>query len=67
VAHVLGNHIEQTRTAYLDYPVGTVYQPNEHELAMSRGDLLELMDALFSMPGPARLALRDFTIWPATH
>ncbi len=67
VAHVLGNHIEQTRTAYLDYPVGTVYQPNEHALAMSRGDLLELMDALSSMKTPARLALRDFTIWPDIH
>lgn len=65
VAHILGNHIEQTRIAYLDYPVGTVYQPNEHALAMSRGDLLELNDALLSLHSPARYALRDFTIWPS--
>jgi hydroxyacylglutathione hydrolase len=26
VTHLLGNHIEQTRTAYLDYPVGTIYR-----------------------------------------
>ncbi len=32
VAHILGNHIEQTSTPFLDYPVGTMYQPNEHEL-----------------------------------
>jgi hydroxyacylglutathione hydrolase len=64
VAHVLGNHIEQSRTAYLDYPVGTIYQPNEHSLAMSRGDLLELMDALSSLHEPTRLAMRDFSIWP---
>jgi hydroxyacylglutathione hydrolase len=66
VAEVLGNHIEETRTPYLDYPVGTMYQPNEHELQLSRGSLLELEDALISLRGkPARLALRDFTIWPS--
>ena len=65
VAHILGNHIEQTNTPFLDYPVGTIYQPNEHELALSRGSLLELEDALVSMHGtPRRLALRDLTIWP---
>ena len=66
VAHILGNHIEQTRTPYLNYPIGTIYQPDEHELALSRGSLLELEAALVSLHGqPARLALRDFTIWPA--
>jgi glyoxylase-like metal-dependent hydrolase (beta-lactamase superfamily II) len=65
VAHILGNHIEQTSTPYLDYPVGTMYQPNEHELALSRGSLLELEDALLSMHGtPKRLALRDLSVWP---
>jgi glyoxylase-like metal-dependent hydrolase (beta-lactamase superfamily II) len=66
VAHILGNHIEETHTPYLDYSVGTIYQPDEHELALSRGSLLELEDGLSSMQGnPERLALRDFTIWPA--
>ncbi len=65
VAHILGNHIEQTSTPFLDYPIGTIYQPNEHELALSRGSLLELEDALVSMHGtPKRLALRDLTVWP---
>jgi glyoxylase-like metal-dependent hydrolase (beta-lactamase superfamily II) len=65
VAHILGNHIEETRTPYLDYPIGTMYQPNEHELSLSRGALLELREALVSLHGkPARLALRDFSIWP---
>jgi hydroxyacylglutathione hydrolase len=45
--------------------VGTMYQPNEHELALSRGSLLELEDALQSMHGIAkRLAMRDFSVWP---
>ncbi len=65
VTHVLGTHIEQTSTPYLDYPVGSSYQPEEHVLELSRGHLLELNDALRKMGGnPARLALRDFTIWP---
>lgn len=65
VAHILGNHIEETRTPYLDYAIGTIYQPNEHELSLSRGALLELEEALVSLHGkPARLALRDFSIWP---
>jgi len=65
VAQILGNHIEQSSTPFLDYPVGTMYQPNEHELQLSRGSLLELDDALLSMHGtPKRLALRDFSVWP---
>ena len=36
VSHVLGCHIEETSTPFLDYPVGTIYQPHEHALALSR-------------------------------
>lgn len=65
VAHVLGNHVEQTRTPFEDYPVGTIFQPDEHPLALSRGALLELADALAAMKGtPARVFRRDFTVWP---
>jgi hydroxyacylglutathione hydrolase len=65
VAQVLGNHIEQTSTPFLDYPVGTMYQPNEHELALTRGTLLELGDAVRSVHGRVkRLCMRDFSVWP---
>jgi glyoxylase-like metal-dependent hydrolase (beta-lactamase superfamily II) len=65
IAHILGCHIEETRTPYLDYPVGTIYQPDEHELALSRGALLEMQSALESLNGtPKRVALRDFSLWP---
>lgn len=65
VTHLLGNHIEETRTPFLDYPIGTVYQPDEHELALGRSHLLELNDALQKMKGKiTRMAMRDFTIWP---
>jgi glyoxylase-like metal-dependent hydrolase (beta-lactamase superfamily II) len=65
VTHILGNHIEETRTPYLDYPIGTVYQPEEHSLELGRAQLLELNDALRAMNGKVvRMAFRDFTIWP---
>lgn len=65
VAHILGTHIENTRTPYLDYPVGTAYQPDEHVLELGRGQLLELHDALAEMRGRlVRRVTRDFTIWP---
>jgi glyoxylase-like metal-dependent hydrolase (beta-lactamase superfamily II) len=34
VAHILGTHIENTRTPYLDYPIGTRHQPDEHVLEL---------------------------------
>lgn len=67
VAHILGAHVENTRTPYLDYPEGTTYQPDEHALELGRAHLLELNDALAAMPGAiVRRAFRDFTIWPLT-
>lgn len=65
VTHILGNHIEQTRTAYLDYPIRTIYQPDEHQLELGRAHLLELNEALRDLNGRiVRMAFRDFTIWP---
>jgi glyoxylase-like metal-dependent hydrolase (beta-lactamase superfamily II) len=63
VAHVLGTHIEQTKTAYLDYPRGTVYQPEEHSLDLTRAHVIELNDAFIKMGDkPATVALPEFTI-----
>lgn len=65
IAHILGTHIENTRTPYLDYPGGTTYQPDEHSLELGRGSLLELHEALTQMRGVVvRKVMRDFTIWP---
>lgn len=63
VAHVLGTHIEQTKAAFLDYPRGTVYQPNEHSLDLTRAHVIELNDAFAKMgANPATVALPEFTI-----
>jgi glyoxylase-like metal-dependent hydrolase (beta-lactamase superfamily II) len=65
VAHILGCHVEESKTTFLDYPVGTKYQPEEHVLELSHAHLIELNDTLKSMAGhPVRYALSDFTIWP---
>ena len=63
VAHVLGTHIEQSRIAYADYPTGTVYQPNEHVLELTRAHVLELNQAFLNQQGkPAVVSLPDFTL-----
>jgi glyoxylase-like metal-dependent hydrolase (beta-lactamase superfamily II) len=68
VAHVLGAHIENTRTPYLDYPEGTTFQPDEHALELGRAHLLELQDALRPMGDHLqRRSLRDFTVWPVVQ
>ena len=65
VAHILGAHVENTRTPFIDYAEGTRYQPDEHALELGRAHLLELNDALTKMRGTiVRGAFRDFTIWP---
>jgi glyoxylase-like metal-dependent hydrolase (beta-lactamase superfamily II) len=65
VAHILGCHIEQSATPFVDYPTGTKYQPQEHSLELGRAHLLELLAALEQMQAkPVKLALRDFTIVP---
>jgi hydroxyacylglutathione hydrolase len=65
VAHILGTHIEQTSTPFVDYPRGTVYQPEEHVLELTRGMLLELNDALIRLNGRLeRVALRDVILSP---
>jgi glyoxylase-like metal-dependent hydrolase (beta-lactamase superfamily II) len=65
ITHVLGAHIEQARTPYSDYDRGTSFQPDEHELSLTRAHLLEWNEALKKANGtPAQIALRDFTIVP---
>ncbi|HMC77462.1 MAG TPA: MBL fold metallo-hydrolase, partial [Vicinamibacterales bacterium] len=65
LTHALGAHIENTRTPYVDYPEGTIFQPEEHALELGRAHLLELQLALREMPAQLqRRPLRDLTVWP---
>jgi glyoxylase-like metal-dependent hydrolase (beta-lactamase superfamily II) len=65
VAHVFGTHIEQKRTPYLDYGRGTVYQPEESELTLTRAHVFELDAALGGMKGTlTTFAAPEFTVVP---
>jgi hydroxyacylglutathione hydrolase len=65
VTHILGAHVENTGTPYVDYGEGTTYQPEEHALELGRAHLLELDDALDEMGEHLeRKVLRDFSIVP---
>jgi len=65
VTHMLGAHIENARTPFVDYVVGTVDQPDEHALDLGRAQLFELDSVVRSMRGRmTRTVLRDLTIWP---
>jgi hydroxyacylglutathione hydrolase len=67
IAHLLGTHIENTSEPGIDYPVGTVDQPREHVLQLTRPDLLRLDSALATMRGNLRrTVLPNYTIWPVT-
>jgi glyoxylase-like metal-dependent hydrolase (beta-lactamase superfamily II) len=65
VTAILGTHIEQARTPFTDYPVGTQDQPDEDALELSRAELVVLDSAVRTMRGRfARARLPRFTIWP---
>ncbi|CAN5751826.1 hypothetical protein BH18ACI5_BH18ACI5_22770 [soil metagenome] len=68
VTHILGNHIENSRTPFVDYGTGTTYQPEEHALPLARSHLLEIDEALRKMNGNiTRLALPDLTLYPVVR
>lgn len=65
VAHVFGTHIEQKKWPYMDYGRGTVYQPDESGLALSRAHVFELNEAFISLNGKlAIVPTPEFTIVP---
>jgi len=63
VSHVLGCHIEMSTTPGVDYPVRTMYQPDEPPLEMSVDQLRDIhhaVDAIGDRPG--RYVYPDFVI-----
>jgi hydroxyacylglutathione hydrolase len=65
VTHLLGAHIENTRSPFRDYPQGTVDQPDEHDLDLGRAQLFELDSVVRVMRGRmTRTVRRDFSVWP---
>lgn len=65
VTFMLGNHIEMSSTAGIDYPTGTTYQPAEHPLPLTRDDLNLLHQTLQRIGNePAHEVLSNFIIYP---
>ncbi len=64
VSHVMGCHVEMTRTPGKDYPIGTRYQPDEPPLQMSMGQLVSVKEAALKAGGrPGRHTFDDFAIF----
>jgi hydroxyacylglutathione hydrolase len=64
VTHVMGCHIEMTRTPGRDYPVGTRYQPDEPPLQMTVRQLIAVRDAARSIADrPGVHTFDDFIIY----
>ena len=65
VSVILGTHIEQARTPFTDYAMGTQDQPEEDRLELSHGELVTLDSTVQTMRGRfARVRLPRFTVWP---
>jgi glyoxylase-like metal-dependent hydrolase (beta-lactamase superfamily II) len=65
IATILGNHIEMTQSAGVDYPMGTTYQPKEHPLPLSKVELKELAKALKKLGNKPTKEIHDsFIIYP---
>ena len=67
VRHVMGCHIEMTRTPGRDYPIGTTYQPDEPPLQMAPDRLLAVRDAARAATArPGVHVFDDFLIFNGT-
>jgi glyoxylase-like metal-dependent hydrolase (beta-lactamase superfamily II) len=65
ITHVLGSHVEMSKTPGQDYPAGSTFQPDEHVLQLKK-DAVILLDAELKNigPTPMRKVLDDFIISP---
>jgi hydroxyacylglutathione hydrolase len=64
VRHVMGCHIEMSRTPRRDYPLGSTYQPEEQALQMTVDQLYAVRDAAFSVAdSPGAHTFDDFIIF----
>jgi hydroxyacylglutathione hydrolase len=64
VTHVMGCHIEMSRTPGRDYPIGSTYQPDEPPLQMTVPQLAAVRDAAQSIKDrPGAHVFDDFIIF----
>lgn len=63
VTHVMGCHIEMTRTPRRDYPVGTTWQPDEAALPMTVEQLVAVRAAAAAAGRRGRHVFDDFIVF----
>jgi glyoxylase-like metal-dependent hydrolase (beta-lactamase superfamily II) len=67
VTHVMGCHVEMSRVAGRDYPIGARYQPQEPPLQMTMAQLLRVGDAAHAAAAkPGVYVHDDFIIFNGT-
>ncbi|MBO6557998.1 MAG: MBL fold metallo-hydrolase [Pseudomonadales bacterium] len=63
VAHLVNNHIEMTRIAGVDYPIGSTWQPNEPPMEMTLQMLDEAVQATNEITKPGIYTYDHFLIY----
>ncbi|MFT4861909.1 MAG: hydroxyacylglutathione hydrolase [Pseudohongiellaceae bacterium] len=64
ISFVLGTHIEMSAVPNSDYPIGTTFQPNEHQLPLGVDDIYALREKMQELDSPEKTPLGSFIIWP---
>ncbi|HET6202408.1 MAG TPA: MBL fold metallo-hydrolase [Planctomycetota bacterium] len=65
IFHVLGTHVEMTRKPGVDFPVGAIFQPDEHPLELAPAHLFALDEFLRAQgERPDRKVFDDFIVQP---
>jgi hydroxyacylglutathione hydrolase len=63
IGHVMGCHVEMSRTPRVDYPIGSRYQPHEAPLPMTMQQLIAVRDATrLSADTPGVHVFDDFIV-----
>lgn len=63
VSHLVNNHIEMTREAKVDYPIGTTWQPEEPPMQMTLSMLDEAVQATKTIKQPGIYKYDDFLVY----
>ncbi len=63
VSHLVNNHIEMTREAKVDYPIGTTWQPDEPPMQMTLEMLDQAVQATEEITSPGIYKFDDFLIY----
>lgn len=64
ISAILGSHIEMSNEPFIEFRIGSTYQPNEASLILKRGDLIDLNRKLSEQKKAGTIKFSKFTIQP---